>query len=115
MTTGKESEQRRRLAQRIRALRNKTVENGCTEGEALAVAAKASDLMDKHDMSLTDMEMAQSEFRTHEYKAEDDVGHRLWRVAAAISRLTGTRYWTDNADYAQPVIFFFGRDTDVEI
>ena len=41
-----------RLRQRIQALRAKTVANGCTEGEALAAAAKVAELLDRYDLSL---------------------------------------------------------------
>ncbi len=46
-----------RLVQRIRALRAKTVEQGCTEAEAMAAAAKVAELLDRHGLSLSDVEL----------------------------------------------------------
>ncbi|TAJ39849.1 MAG: DUF2786 domain-containing protein, partial [Reyranella sp.] len=45
------------LLKRLQALRAKTVENGCTEGEALAAAEKVAELLDRHDLSLSDLEI----------------------------------------------------------
>jgi len=45
-----------KLKLRIQALRAKTIDNGCTEEEALSAAAKVAELLDRHDLSLTDVE-----------------------------------------------------------
>jgi hypothetical protein len=42
--------------QRIRALRAKTVAQGCTEQEALAAAEKAAELLDRYGLSLGELE-----------------------------------------------------------
>ena len=46
-----------KLKARIQALRAKTTDNGCTEDEALSAAAKVAELLDRHDLSLTDIEI----------------------------------------------------------
>ncbi|MEI6357527.1 MAG: DUF2786 domain-containing protein, partial [Verrucomicrobiota bacterium] len=46
-----------RLRGRIRALRAKTVEQGCTEEEALAAAEKVADLLDRYGLSLSELEL----------------------------------------------------------
>jgi len=48
---------REAIARRIRALLNRTEENGCTEAEALAAAEKARALMDAHRLSQSDVEI----------------------------------------------------------
>ena len=50
-TTARQAADIDRLKARIQALRAKTVENGCTEQEALAAAAKVADLLDQHDLA----------------------------------------------------------------
>ena len=62
-----------KLKTRIQALRAKTIDNGCTEDEALAAAAKVAELLDRYDLSLTDVEMRAApcerrEFETHRKK-----------------------------------------------
>src|SRR3982750_2639624 len=57
-----------KLKVRIQALRAKTIDNGCTEEEALSAAAKVAELLDRHDLSLTDVELraAQCDRRAYE-------------------------------------------------
>ena len=45
-----------RLIGRIRALRAKTVEQGCTEQEALAAAEKVASLLDRYGLTLSELE-----------------------------------------------------------
>jgi hypothetical protein len=54
------------LVQRIRALRAKTVAQGCTEQEALAAAEKAAELLDRYGLSLGELE----------FRAQPCDGHR---------------------------------------
>jgi hypothetical protein len=46
-----------RLKTRIQGLRSKTTDNGCTEAEALLAAGKVAELLDRYDLSLTDVEI----------------------------------------------------------
>jgi hypothetical protein len=44
-----------KLKNRLLALRAKTIANGCTEEEALLAATKVAELLDRHDLSLSDL------------------------------------------------------------
>jgi hypothetical protein len=46
-----------RVVQRIQALRAKTVDQGCTEQEALASANKVAELLDRYGLSLSEIEL----------------------------------------------------------
>ena len=46
-----------KLMQRIRALREKTVEQGCTEQEAMAAAEKVAELLDRYGLSLSELDL----------------------------------------------------------
>lgn len=46
-----------RLRARIRGLRAKTTDQGCTEEEALAAAEKVADLLDRYGLSLSELEL----------------------------------------------------------
>jgi len=46
-----------RLIGRIQALRAKTVEQGCTEQEALAAAKKVAELLDRYGLSLSELDL----------------------------------------------------------
>lgn len=110
---GEGKDAREGILAKIRALLAKTVENGCTEEEAVSAAAMASRLLDKYDLDETDLRRAEpSDYGRRTTPADDDVGARLWKPASAVEKLTGTRYWrhSDGREIA-----FFGRSSDVEI
>lgn len=105
-----------KIAARIRALRAKTVENGCTEGEALAAAELAAKLLEAHDLSMDEVEMRASPFASADQDhAADEVGQRFWRVADAIAALTGTRSWVSPSGVSPIRHTFFGFAHEVEI
>ena len=49
-----------KLKLRIQALRAKTMDNGCTEAEAMMAAAKVAELLDRYDLTLSDVELRES-------------------------------------------------------
>ena len=57
-----------RLKTRIQGLRSKTTDNGCTEAEALLAAAKVAELLDRYDLSLTDVEIRDARYERREYE-----------------------------------------------
>jgi hypothetical protein len=101
-----------KLRTRIQGLRAKTIDNGCTEGEALAAAAKVAELLDRHDLSLTDVEIREApcerrEYETHRKKriplddcigAIAEVAHYLTELIDTAVRSELGRYKT-GADY----------------
>jgi Protein of unknown function (DUF2786) len=57
-----------RLKTRIQGLRSKTMDNGCTQAEALLAAAKVAELLDRYNLSLTDVEIRDAECEQREYE-----------------------------------------------
>jgi hypothetical protein len=56
------------LKTRIQALRAKTIDNGCTESEALSAAAKVAELLDRYDLSLSDIELREAPCEQRAYE-----------------------------------------------
>lgn len=108
------TDRRERIAATIRALRAKTVENGCTEAEALAAAEKLAKLLAQHDMTLDEAEMRASPFERHQETHDDLVGQRLWKIADGIAHLTGVRYWVERPG-EPPTVNFFGFAHEVDV
>lgn len=108
------TDKRERIAALIRALRAKTVENGCTEGEAVAAAEKLAALLQQHDMTLDEAELRESPFSQHQETHDDWVGERLWKIADGIAHLTDVRYWAQRPGEA-PTINFFGFAHEVDV
>jgi len=83
---------RRKLIEKVRALLQKTVENGCTEGEAMAAAAKAAELLAQHDLTMTDVEIGSCEC-TERPMAAPGHNHPIQWVLTAVATFTDTRVW----------------------
>lgn len=105
---------REKLAARIRALRAKTVENGCTEAEAIAAAEKLAQLLADHNMTLDEADLRASPFTRHDHTGVGAVGLKLWKVASAIADLTNTRTWTGGRE-APSSNTFLGLSHEVEV
>jgi|SRR5579859_6402675 len=107
--------EREKLAARLRALRAKTVENGCTEAEALAAAELLATLLARYNMTLDEAELRANPFTHHTERHADPIGERLWKIADACAYLTGARYWKSPAGVWPLELHFFGFDHEVEV
>jgi hypothetical protein len=104
-----------KLKARIQGLRAKTIDNGCTEGEALAAAAKVAELLDRYDLSLTDVELRDAPcerraFETHRKKRiplDDCIG--------AIADFCDCRVWREKNRAGEARYVFFGLRSDIEV
>ena len=104
-----------KLKLRIQALRAKTIANGCTEDEALSAAAKVAELLDRHDLSLSDVELRASAcerrvFETHRKKRiplDDCIG--------AIAHFCDCRVWREKNAAGDNSYVFFGLGADIEV
>ena len=85
--------EREKIAARIRALLAKTVENGCTEAEALAAAQLAAKLLQQYELTLDEVQLRATPFGRHQAQHVDLIGERLARVGAAIAYLVGSTCW----------------------
>jgi hypothetical protein len=103
-----------RLKARIQALRAMTTANGCTEAEALSAAAKVAELLDRYDLSLTDVELRGAACERREY----DSGRRkripLDDCVGAIAAFCDCRVWREKSADGQARFVFFGLPADVE-
>ncbi|WP_295855141.1 DUF2786 domain-containing protein [Tardiphaga sp.] len=104
-----------KLKARIQALRAKTIANGCTEDVALSAAAKVAELLDRYDLSLTDVEMREAPcerrtFETHRKKRiplDDCIG--------AIAHFCDCRVWREKNPMGESRYVFFGLRSDIEV
>ncbi|CAL74393.1 conserved hypothetical protein [Bradyrhizobium sp. ORS 278] len=104
-----------KLKGRIQALRAKTIANGCTEEEALAAAAKVAELLDRHDLSLSDLELKASSCERKVYET-----HRKKRIPiddciGAIALFCDCRVWREKNAAGDNIYVFFGLPADVEV
>lgn len=104
-----------KLKSRIQALRAKTIANGCTEDEALSAAAKVAELLDRHDLSLSDIELRTAACERKVYET-----HRKKRIPVddcigAIAHFCDCRVWRERNAAGESAYVFFGLGADVEV
>ena len=109
---------REQIAARIRALFSKTVSNGATEAEATAAAAKAKELLDKHQFSMSELELEKEGTEQYRSPAEElkqgsyEVRSRLSKSIAAFADCKTWVVITAGRG-ANPVVFF-GLKSDID-
>ena len=103
-----------RVLQRIQALRGKTVEQGCTEQEALASAKKVAELLDRYGLSLGEVEMRDQACEG----VGVDTGRRrrapLDDCVPTIGLFCDCKVWIETTASGAIRYVFFGLPADVE-
>jgi hypothetical protein len=102
------------IIRRVKALMEKTVAAGCSEAEAMAASEAATRLMNKYELELTDIKIAE---QANCQEFDINVGYKTtppsFMTAGAIAYLTDTRAWTRKDRAGFPHLVFFGFETDV--
>ena len=104
-----------KLRTRIQGLRAKTTAAGCTEGEALAAAAKVAELLDRYDLSLTDVEIRASACERREYETRLRKRIPLDECMGAIADFCDCRVWREKNAAGEGRYVFFGLRSDIEV
>lgn len=104
-----------RLKTRIQGLRAKTTVNGCTEAEALLAAAKVAELLDRYDLSLSDVELAAAPCERREYETRRKKRIPLDDCIGAIAGFCDCRVWREKNPAGEARYVFFGLRCDVEV
>ena len=104
-----------KLKGRIQALRAKTVENGCTEEEALSAAAKVAELLDQYDLSLTDIELREEACERAEFETLRKQGVPLDTCIPAIAEFADCKVWREKNQIGEFRFVFFGMRADAAV
>lgn len=103
-----------KLLARIEALRAKTVVRGCTEAEALAAAAKVAELLDRHDLSLSDLERKAERCRELAIRPARKQRQAMAACVGAIAEYCDCRLW-EQRDSEGTSWVFFGLEPSLEM
>jgi hypothetical protein len=96
-------------------LRSKTTDNGCTEAEALSAAAKVAELLDRYDLSLTDVELRAAPCERREYENPRKKRVPLDGCIGAIADFCDCRVWREKNRAGDVRYVFFGLSSDIEV
>lgn len=116
------NDERERVKEKIKALLAKTIDNGCSEHEAMSAATKAAELMEHYDIQATELDYRdnkciQKKVTIRRYN-QRRVGNDF---AAAIARLCDCQFWwniqgkTWYNDTKIDNVVFFGFEQDAEV
>lgn len=95
-------------------MRAKTVANGCTEGEALAAAAKVAELLDRYDLSLSDVEIRAATCERRVYETRSRKRIPLDDCIGGIADFCDCRVWREKDAAGEIRYVFFGLPADIE-
>jgi hypothetical protein len=104
-----------RLRTRIQGLRSKTTDNGCTEAEALLAAAKVAELLDRYDLSLTDVEIRNGQCEQRPYETRRKKRIPLDDCIGEIASFCDCRVWREKSHSGNARYVFFGLRSDIEV
>src|SRR6267154_2736762 len=104
-----------KLRKRIQALRAKTIDNGCTEDEALSAAAKVAELLDRYDLSLTDVEIHEAPCERRVFETYRKKRIPLDDCIGAIANFCDCRVWREKNEAGESRYVFFGLRSDIEV
>ncbi len=104
-----------KLRARIQALRAKTIDNGCTEGEAMAAAAKVAELLDRYELSLSDVEIREAQCEERVYETHLKKRIPIDECIGAIAAFCDCRVWREKNAVGEARYVFFGLPADVEV
>src|SRR4029079_19583054 len=104
-----------KLKMRIQALRAKTIDNGCTEDEALSAAAKVAELLDRYDLSLTDIDIRKAPCERRAYETFRKKRIPLDDCIGAVANFCDCRVWREKNQTGENRYVFFGLRSDIEV
>ncbi len=103
-----------RIIQRIQALRAMTVDHGCTEAEAMVAAAKVSELLDRHDLTLDEVSVRRSDCEGVSVVTGRKRRAPVDSCMPPIAAFCDSRVWSEEGDDGVLRYVFFGLKADVE-
>ena len=99
---------RKKMLERVKAILAKTMDNGCTEGEAMAALAKARELMAAYDIDEKELQDVSEKAEIHKTDASDpyDIKRGL---SVNVGKFTNCKAFRDREN----VINFAGKPSDI--
>jgi hypothetical protein len=103
-----------RLVQRVRALRAKTVDQGCTEHEALAAAEKVAELLDRYGLNLSELDLRKQSCEGIGVETDRKRRGPIDDCMTTIAAFFDCRVWAETSKDATLRYIFFGLPADVQ-
>ena len=102
------------LLARIQALQSKTTDRGCTEQEAMAAAAKVAELLDRHGLSMSDVDLQAQPCERAELRTGRSRIGPYDECGPAVAAYFDCRFWFETDGDGRLRHVFFGLPGDVQ-
>jgi len=102
-----------KIKARIRALSAKTVENGCTEAEAIAAIAVVGKLLQEYNLSMDVVDIRDEPCDTHTISTGSKHRGGVYYAVASIAAFTGCKIWSHRSSITGLNYVFFGQESDL--
>lgn len=102
------TETRKKMLERVKAILAKTMENGCTEGEAMAALAKARELMATYEIDEKELESLTEKAQIHKTAPSDPYEIKR-NLCVNVGKFTSCKAFRDREE----VINFAGKESDI--
>ena len=102
------------LLARIQALRARTVDRGCTPQEAIAAVTKVAELLERHGLSLADLERRASPCDRAEVRTDRSRAGPLEACGPSVAAYTECCFWVETTENGRLTQVFFGLPDDVQ-
>lgn len=97
------------ILEKIRHLTAKTIERGCTEGEAQSAAEMVQKLLTKHNLTMVDLERKGAK-KPGVHKHEHDLGKAAFKWKLQLADIMAEHYYCYSmTDWIDKRVFFVGR------
>lgn len=100
---------RKAVLKKLRAFAQRTVENGCTEAEAIAAAEAMQKLQHEYNMTLTDADILDAEYVTEKMQLGNQRMHPVVGAVMGVSIFTSTKMYKSGA-----TLYIFGEKHKVD-
>jgi hypothetical protein len=102
-----------RIKIKIKALSAKTVDNGCSEAEAMSAMQGVGRLLQQYNLTMSELDVRQTPCKTIAIKI-DGSRHRIANCLGSIGGFTDTKPWYQKFG-SQTVFSFFGQEQDLDM
>src|SRR6266705_2016570 len=97
---------RKKMLDKVKAILSKTMDNGCTEGEAMAALAKARELMATYEIDEKELRDVAEKAKIHKTAVSDPYEIKK-NLCVNVGRFTSCKAFRDD------VICFAGKESDI--
>ncbi len=104
-----------KLKNRLQGLRAKTTANGCTEEEALSAAAKVAELLDRHDLSISDLEIREERCEQAVIESNRKQRQPISACIPAIADFCDCKVWREKDASGRVRYVFFGLGPSLQM